>query len=67
MELKRSDRKKRNPADSKANQIFNFHSIDSAPESYSLVKSDKNWQLAMEDELNAMDKNQVWKIIDIPP
>lgn len=37
------------------------------PKSYKLAKDDINWQNAMEAEINALNLNNTWKIVTLPP
>ncbi|KAL0361772.1 UNVERIFIED_CONTAM: Retrovirus-related Pol polyprotein from transposon RE2 [Sesamum radiatum] len=36
------------------------------PRSYAQASSQKEWQQAMREELNALDKNETWDLVDLP-
>lgn len=42
-------------------------SSDNEPSSYEQAKESEEWQLAMKQELEALERNGTWKITDLPP
>lgn len=68
--LNRSDRRRAKPAHQTSNQVstFNYNMVyeSQIPDSYKEAEDSSNWRNAMSLELQAMEKYQVWELVDTP-
>jgi len=37
------------------------------PKSYYHVRNDLRWQVAMDEEMNSLQKNTTWELVSLPP
>ena len=41
--------------------------ISSDPKSYYHARKDPRWQVAMDEEMNSLQKNTTWELVSLPP
>jgi hypothetical protein len=41
--------------------------LPNQPTSYSEAATDRDWVTAMEDEIDSINRNQTWKLVNLPP